>query len=200
MTNPEYVTLEEKHIGRKVFRAFGRRWRLNSRIRRQDVGCRVYRVATDEIEIERAPIDEIGDFPFESSDNEHNPQSQYSEFITVEPQHVGHWIISAFGSHWSVGRPIQPSDIGKRLYLNDARSVEVDPGPGTPADGDLHPRIFELCRSLGVELLSEICDDTYALGHPCFGEPITPWFETIDELEQFCKANIIEYLNRRAVV
>jgi hypothetical protein len=36
----------------------------------------------------------------------------------------------------------------------------------------------------------EIDDDTYALGQPRPDAAITPFFETIDELEQFCEDEI----------
>jgi hypothetical protein len=197
MTEQAFVTLEEKHIGKKVFRAFGKRWRLQTRIRRQDVGRRVYRIAQDQIEIEACPrvMHECPSAFIDALD----PQSMPVDFITVQPQHVGHSIVSACASHWDVGRTIRPSDVGKRLYLDDARSVEVDPGVGTPAEPDKHPHILELCGRLGVEFTSEICDDTYALWDAQFDGAITPWFETVDELEEFCTENLDRYLHQTGV-
>jgi hypothetical protein len=45
-------TIEERHVGKKVFRAFGKRWRLGFTIRPEDVGRRVYRKANGEIAFE----------------------------------------------------------------------------------------------------------------------------------------------------
>jgi hypothetical protein len=42
MKHPDFIRLEEKHVGGKVIRAFGKRWRLGFRVHREDVGKRVY--------------------------------------------------------------------------------------------------------------------------------------------------------------
>jgi hypothetical protein len=198
MAQREFFVLQEKHIGRKVFRAFGRRWLLGFRIRRRDVGRRVYETAGGRIEFEEfapdfvsVPCSELG---------ENYTEIRHTEFVTLEKQHVGQSIIKAFGSLWYVGRQIRQFDVGKRLYHTSENNVEMEPDKGAPAYPDVHSHVFEICDSLHVSLLREICDDTYALGQPRLGGAITPWYDTIDELERFCKENIETYRCRIMVM
>ena len=50
MIQPEFITIEKRHVGKKVVRAFGKRWQLDSRIRPEEVGMHIYRTESGGIE------------------------------------------------------------------------------------------------------------------------------------------------------
>jgi hypothetical protein len=198
MPQQEFITIENKHVGKKVFRAFGRRWRIGFRIRPEDIGRRVYRIEAG-IELRDALVTSDSDFTRLEADiscgtlegnQDKPPMTKTADFITLERQHVGESIVKAFGEQWCIGRPIRQRDVGKRLYHTDDDNIEIEPSEGAPAYPDVHLHIFEICKSLRLSLLREISDDTYALGQSQPDGEVTPWFDTVDELEQFCEENI----------
>jgi hypothetical protein len=110
---------------------------------------------------------------------------KHPDFITLTEKHVGGKVIRAFGKRWRLGFRVHPEDVGRRVYRTADGGIFIQDA----CDSDSHPSIFEICQYLSVDLLQETSDNTFALGQrPDDG--ITPWFETIDELELFCDENL----------
>ena len=118
-----------------------------------------------------------------------------ADFITLAEKHVGGKVIRAFGKRWRLGFRVQPEDVGRRVYRTEDGGILIE---GACESGS-HPSIFEICQYLNVDLLQETSDNTYALGQWPDGG-VTPWFETIDELELFCEENLSTFRQHVRVI
>ena len=109
------------------------------------------------------------------------------DFVMLQEKHVGGKVIRAFGKRWRLGFRVRPEDVGRRIYRTEEGGIELE---DQWEDRGLCPSIFEICSHLNLDLLQGISDETYALGESRPDGAVTPWFETIDELELYCEENL----------
>lgn len=118
-------------------------------------------------------------------------------FITITPDLVGKPWIEVLGKWCCVGAiagesrmgGLLPEDVGRRIYLSRQNDLVMEPDE-TRRLRDTYPRIAELRDLLGVGMLYDEEDDTYAVGDPRFGPAMTPWLESEADLEEYCRQNI----------
>jgi hypothetical protein len=55
-----------------------------------------------------------------------------------------------------------------------------------PEDLEPFPHLLNEAYVLGLSILHEDDDGTFALGIEQVGGAVTPWFENLEELEEFC--------------
>jgi hypothetical protein len=107
------------------------------------------------------------------------------EFITIEEKHVGKKVIRAFGKRWRLDSRILSEEVGMHIYCTESGGIEFRTDPEDTA----YPSISSACSSLNLSLIVDPSDGTCALAGT-LPEEGTPWFETIDELEEFVEANM----------
>jgi hypothetical protein len=125
-------------------------------------------------------------------------------FITITHDHIGKLFIKVLGqlayvrliAGESRAEGLLPEDVGRRIYLSRQDDLVMEPDE-TRRKRDTYPRIAELRDLLGVSLLYDEEDDTYAVGDPRFGPAMTPWLESEADLEEYCGQNI-DALRRQA--
>jgi hypothetical protein len=114
-----------------------------------------------------------------------NTEMTQPEFITIKEKHVGKKVIRAFGRRWRLASRILPDEVGTHIYRTESGGIEFR----SDREEAAYPCISEACSSLNMTLFVDPSDGTCAL---CgmLPEEGTPWFETIDELEEFVEDNI----------
>lgn len=119
----------------------------------------------------------------------------HSKFITIEEKHVGKKVIRAFGKRWRLTSRILLEDIGTKIHRTESGGIEF----GSDRKDSAYPCISRLCSSLNLNLVVDPSDSTCALVG-ALPEEGTPWFETIDELEEFVEVNVDTLVQEISVV
>ena len=126
-------------------------------------------------------------------------------YLTVAPEDVGKTCLKAFGqvilaeslSGELLPRDFVPDDIGRRIYLFPPDQILIE-----PAEQQRRREAFftvdYLCNLHGLTVWARSAKGPFAMGNLGCGTA-TPWFGTLNELEEYCQNNF-DCFRRQAVV
>jgi len=109
----------------------------------------------------------------------------HQELIIIEKKHVGRKVVKALGKRWRLGSRILAEDVGKHIHRSKNGGIELR------EDREVvpYPWISKARDLLNLNLFVDSSDGTCSLVG-MLPEEGTPWFDTIDELEEFVEENI----------
>jgi hypothetical protein len=126
-------------------------------------------------------------------------------FLTVTHQDIGKSYLRAFGevilaerlSGEYCPRDFLPDDVGRRIYFFPPDQIAIE-----PVEQQLRREAFfaihYLCQLLGWTVWASTSSGPFALGEPGL-KNVTPWYESLIQLEEYCQVNVDRFRRQVSV-
>jgi hypothetical protein len=127
-------------------------------------------------------------------------------YITITPEHVGKSLVKAFGEvifaeHLNGEcRPCEflAEDVGRRIYLFQPYQIVIESGE-QQRRREAFFTVHYLCQLLDWTVWSARPGGPFALGEPGLRGVVTPWFESLIRLEEYCQENVDRFCRQISV-
>jgi hypothetical protein len=126
-------------------------------------------------------------------------------FITITPELVGKFCLKVFGevifpAHLGAAHPCEflADDVGRRIYLFQPHMIVIEPDEEKQRREAL-PTIREFCQLRDWTVWPAEPDGPFALSELRLGGAVTPWFESLIQLEEYCKENVERFRRQVSV-
>ena len=110
--------------------------------------------------------------------------------LTLQKQHFGRKTIKALGRRIRLPFRVRLGDIGRRIEFKKDGTVQLSELRVT---ADSHPFVHAICRTTNLHPVQHVIHRRYAIGDPSTEYEITPWFDTLLELEQYSRRHLGDY-------